>query len=217
MFNNPITKSLILLAAGLLASWLMPAHAQSWSDDVARLQHGWAEAYYQAPEHDKLAKFEQLASDAQSAVDHNQGRAEPMIWQAIILSSYAKFQGGLGALEKIKQARDELLAAEKIDATALDGSVYTSLGSLYAKAPGWPLSFGDKKKAKAYLEKALQLNPNGIDPNFFYGELLADMSERDQARRYLEAAMSAPARAGREDADAGRRAEIRAVLDKIKA
>lgn len=216
MFDNPMTKSLILLAAGLLASWLMPTHAQAWSDDVARLQHGWAEAYYRTPEHDKLAKFEQLAAEAQAAVEHNRGRAEPMIWQAIILSSYAKFQGGLGALDKIKQARDELLAAEKIDAGALDGSVYTSLGSLYAKAPGWPLSFGDKKKAKTYLEKALQLNPQGIDPNFFYGELLAELHEREQARHYLEAAMSAPARTGREDADEGRRAEIRAALDKIE-
>ena len=216
MFNNPMTKSLVLLAAGLFAAWLLPAHAEKWSDDVAGLQHGWAKAYYQTPEHDKLAKFEQLATEAQTVVDHNPGQAEPMIWQAIILSSYAKFQGGLGALDKIKQARDELLAAEKLDATALDGSAYTSLGSLYAKAPGWPLSFGDKKKAKAYLEKALQLNPKGIDPNFFYGELLADMGERDQARHYLEAAMSAPSRVGREDADVGRRNEIRAALDKLK-
>ena len=78
---------------------------------------------------------------------------------------------------------------EQVTATVpavLDGSIYTSLGSLYAKAPGWPLSFGDRKKAKAYLEQALTINPDGIDPNFFYGDYLfrkGDYAEAARARR----------------------------------
>jgi tetratricopeptide (TPR) repeat protein len=215
MFNNPISKGLFMLAGGLLALVFWPAHASVADDALAHLQHGWAEAYYQTPEAQKLARFESLAAEAQTFVDNNPGRPEPLIWQAIVLSSYAKFQGGLGALDKIKRARDELQQAEKIDAAALDGSVYTSLGSLYAKSPGWPLAFGDKKKAKQYLEKALILNPDGIDPNFFYGELLADMKQPQQAREYFERALKAPARPGREDADSGRRAEVKAALDQL--
>jgi len=46
----------------------------------------------------------------------------------------------------------------------LNGSVYNSLGSLYAKVPGWPLGFGDKKKAQAYFEKALAINRTGSTP-----------------------------------------------------
>jgi tetratricopeptide (TPR) repeat protein len=129
-----------------------------------------------------------------------------------IESSYAKVAGGLGALSLVKRAREHLLAAEKLDATALDGSVYTSLGSLYAKVPGWPIGFGDKKKARAYLEQALALNPDGIDPNYFYGELLIDSGERAAGRARLEKALLAAPRPGREDADAGRRAEIEALL-----
>jgi tetratricopeptide (TPR) repeat protein len=132
-----------------------------------------------------------------------------------VQSSHAKSAGGLSALDLIKKARDHLLDAEKIDGNALDGSIYTSLGSLYAKAPGWPLSFGDRKKAKTYLEQALAINPAGIDPNFFYGELLIAQGHVDDGKAHLEKALQAPARPGREDADEGRRSEIRAALAKL--
>ena len=38
------------------------------------------------------------------------GRAEPLIWHGIILSSLAGAKGGLGALGLAKEARDQLLA-----------------------------------------------------------------------------------------------------------
>jgi hypothetical protein len=56
-----------------------------------------------------------------------------------------------------------------IDPRALQGSAYTSLGSLYYQVPGWPIGFGDDKRAEAMLLKALEINPDGIDPNYFYG------------------------------------------------
>jgi tetratricopeptide (TPR) repeat protein len=167
-------------------------HAESLPDDIATLQHGWARAYYVLPESQKESAFTQLEAQATDLVARNPGRAEPLVWQAIVQSSHAKFAGGLHALDLIKKARDHLLDAEKIDAKALDGSVYTSLGSLYAKAPGWPLSFGDRKKAKAYLEQALAINPQGIDPNFFYGELLIDQGHIDDGKAHLEQALKAP-------------------------
>ena len=47
----------------------------------------------------------------------------------------------------------------------LDGSAYNSLGVLYYKVPGWPVGFGDKAKARELLQKALAINPKGIDAN----------------------------------------------------
>lgn len=183
--------------------------------DIAQLQHGWAQAFYTVPEKQKESAFKALAAQASQVTSHHAGRAEPLVWEAIVLSSYAKFEGGLGALDKIKRARKLLLAAEGIDAKVLDGSIYTSLGSLYAKSPGWPLAFGDKTKAREYLEKALTLNPEGIDPNFFLGELLLDQGDKAGARRHLDKALQAAPRPGREDADAGRREEARVLLSKL--
>ena len=107
-------------------------------------------------------------------------------------------------------------ASIAIDASALDGSAYNSLGVLYYKVPGWPLGFGDKDKARELLQKALAINPKGIDPNFFYGEYLAETKQADEAVSYLERALQAPPRPGRQVADSGRREEVRALLAKIR-
>ena len=212
MFKKSIA-TLVLFAGLNAASYAAPP---TLDDAIADIGHRWAKVSYQTPEAAREAAFDPLISHAQQVVQSYPGRAEPMIWEAIVLSSAAKAEGGLGALSKAKQARDLLLAAEKINPTALNGSVYNSLGSLYAKVPGWPIGFGDKQKAKAYLEKALAINPDGIDPNYFYADLLADQGDYVHAADHLKRALAAPARPGREDADAGRRQEAQQLLDKLR-
>lgn len=208
------TIALILLIAGLnSAAFATPANLDDAIIDVA---HRWAKVSYQTPEAEREAAFRSVINETQQVAQAFPGKAEPLIWQAIVLSSAAKAQGGLGALNKVKEARDLLLTAEKINPTALDGSVYNSLGSLYAKVPGWPIGFGDRKKAREYLEKALAINPNGIDPNFFYAELLADQGEYVRAVEYIKRALGAPPRPHREDADAGRRQDIQRLLESIR-
>lgn len=190
--------------------------AGEMEDAVADVAHRWAKVYYQVPDAEKEAAYRGVVTQAQQVARTYPGKAEPLVWQAILLSSQAKAEGGLGALSKVKEARDLLLAAEKINPNALDGSIYNSLGSLYAKVPGWPIGFGDKKKAKEYLEKALAINPTGIDPNYFYADLLVDQGEYAKAAIHLKRALAAPARAGREDADAGRRKEITQLLNTLQ-
>jgi predicted Zn-dependent protease len=82
---------------------------------------------------------------------------------------------------------------------------------------GWPIGFGDDKRAESYFRKSLALNPTGIDPNFFYAEFLIDNDRLEEARPYLDAALKAPARPGRELADKGRRQEAQALMNKLNA
>lgn len=146
------------------------------------------------------------------------GHAEPLVWKAIALSTEAGAKGGLDGLALARSARATLEQAEKVNPNALgDGSLYTSLGSLYYQVPGFPLGFGDKAKAAAYLRKALAANPNGIDPNFFMGDLLYRQGDREGAERALAKALSAPPRPGRDVADQGRKAEAAALLAKVRA
>lgn len=208
------TIATLVLFAGLNAA--SQAAQPNLDEAIADESHRWAAISYHTPDAGKEAAFVPLMAHAEQVSKSFPGRAEPLIWQAIILSSAAKAEGGLGALSKVKEARDYLLAAEKIDPAALNGSVYNSLGSLYAKVPGWPIGFGDKKKARDYFEKALAINPNGIDPNYFYADMLAEQGEYAQAADHLKRALAAPARPGREDADAGRRQEVVHLLDTIK-
>ena len=214
--NSTFLIATIMLFQAILMMGCGQAFADSTGDAIVELQHGWAKAYYQTSDKQKEAAFKELAAKAHQVTAASPGRAEPLVWEAIILSSYAKFAGGLSALSNAKAARDLLLAAEKIQPDALDGSIYSSLGSLYYKVPGWPIGFGNKQKAREYLEKAVKLNPEGIDPNYFFGDFLIEQGEYVKAREYLEKAMTAPARPGRDDADQGRRAEVQQALEKAK-
>jgi Tfp pilus assembly protein PilF len=86
---------------------------------------------------------------------------------------------------------------------------------LYYQVPGWPIGFGDKKQAEALLKQAVAINPDGIDANFFYGDFLLNQGRKAEAKTYLQKAMMAQPRPGRELADKGRRQEIQQRLDKL--
>jgi len=208
-----LVPGLLLLCAGGVA------HAGDNGTDLNKaildIQHNWAEINYNLADDKKEAAFKKLETKAEGVSAEYPDRAEPLVWEAIILSTHAGVHGGLGALDLVKKSRHLLEKAEKINPDVLNGSVYTSLGSLYYQVPGWPLSFGDDDKAKAYLKKALALNPDGIDPNYFYGDFLYQDGKSDEALAALNKALKAPARPNRPIADAGRRKEIRALIDKI--
>jgi tetratricopeptide (TPR) repeat protein len=182
---------------------------------IAQLQHAWATANYQTPEKDREAAFKKLVEEAHQVTASNPNRAEPLIWEGIITSTLAKYQPKLSAGSTAKAARDLLLSAEKIDANALEGSALTSLGSLYYKVPRF-ISFGDHNKARDYLERSLKISPNGIDQNYFYADFLLEEGEYAKAIEYFKKALKAPARPGREDADAGRHADIQEGIKKAE-
>ncbi|WP_197722053.1 tetratricopeptide repeat protein [Sulfuriflexus mobilis] len=186
-------------------------------NDIRHLQQEWALIKYREKDKDRQVKrMEALAKQAADINARYPDFAEPKIWEAIIVSSQAGIQGGFGALSLVKRSKALLETAEKIKPEALDGSAYTSLGSLYYQVPGWPIGFGDDGKARAYLEQARALNPNGIDSNYFYGDFLLDQGEYDKAIKVLEQALRAPQRPDRPVADAGRRDEIRQAIAKAK-
>lgn len=204
----------VLACLGIVATASAAPHLET---DLAALQHEWAVINYQTPNGQQEAAFQGLAKKAKALTSAYSDRAEPRIWEAIVLGSYAKVKGGLGALKLVKQAKGLLEEAERINPFVLDGSIYTTLGSLYYKVPGWPLGFGDDDQARHYLEMSLNLNPNGIDPNFFYGDFLMKKGDYAQAIPVLKRALAAPDRPNRTLADRGRRQEIRAALTEAEA
>jgi tetratricopeptide (TPR) repeat protein len=184
---------------------------------IQYLQKNWAEINYTITnEEEKEAKLAKLGAEADAVVSKYPQYAEPKIWDAIITSTEAGVKGGLGALGLVKKSKKLLEEAQAINPNALDGSAYTSLGSLYYKVPGWPIGFGSDKEARKNLEKALQINPNGIDPNYFYGEFLYEEGEYQRSYQVLQKALNAPARADRPLADKGRKGEIMSLLTKVE-
>ena len=200
----------------ILCSMAQAASNDDLADGILAIQHQWEHIHYQLTEGKQEAAFPQLEANADALIKAYPGRAEPLVWKAIILSTHAGVKGGLSALSMVRQARDLLEQAQKIDPDTLNGSIFTTLGSLYYQVPGWPLGYGDDKKAESFLKKALQINPNGIDANYFYGDFLYRKGKYSEALSVLEKAMHAPDRPSRPLADQGRRKEIQAVIAKIK-
>jgi tetratricopeptide (TPR) repeat protein len=211
-----ITRYLSILALALPAL-AANATAESLDQDLLQLQHQWSHVRYQLPEKQQDDAFSETEKQADALIVKYPNRAEPLVWKAIVISTHAGVKGGLGALGMVREARDLLEQAEKIDADTLDGSIYTSLGSLYYQVPGWPLAFGDDKKAKQFLTQALAINPEGIDANYFYGDFLYRQGDSKGALAALDKALHAPARPNRSVADEGRRKEAQTLIDKIKA
>jgi tetratricopeptide (TPR) repeat protein len=210
----------IIYALSILLLGLLSAAASAQDSDlnagIIEIQHAWEHVHYQLPKDEQAAAFLKVEIMADTLITRYPGRAEPLVWKAIVLGTHAGAQGGLGALSMVREARDLLEQAEKIDPDTLNGSIYTTLGSLYYQVPGWPLGFGDDKKAEIFLKKALAINPTGIDPNYFYGDFLYRKSRYPEALTYLDKAMHAPARPDRPLADQGRHGEILAIIAKIQ-
>lgn len=199
----------------LLGMFLSGSAMADLDADILQLQQRWAEVNYQLEGKTRITAFETLVEAADSVTAQYPDEAAAWIWSGIIKSTYAGAKGGLGALKIAKQSKADLEKAMKLDAEALQGSAYTSLGTLYFSVPGWPVGFGDDEKAEELLQQALQLNPDGIDPNYFYGDFLMHQKRYDEARNYFVKAQGAAPRPNRQVADAGRQKEIEQALQEV--
>jgi tetratricopeptide (TPR) repeat protein len=203
---NKIIASFIVLVLSSLSC------AQTVQESIKSLQGQWAVNNYQLTGKVQKEAFIELMAQADEQLLMYPQSAELYIWRGIIQSTYAGVNGGLGALKYAKAAKADLEKALSLNAMALQGSAYTSLGTLYFNVPGWPIGFGDDGKAEELLTKALAINPEGIDPNYFYGDFLQSEKRYNEAKAYMEKALKAAPRVGRELADNGRKKEIRQAL-----
>lgn len=203
-----------LLTAGVLIG-VTPALAveSTFTADLAAIEHEFDVANFQTQEENaRTAAFDALVQHAAEFSQKYPDRVEAIAWEGIVLSTYAGEVGAMSAMKYAKAARALLLRAERMEGDSLNGGVYASLGALYSKVPGGLLGFGDDELAAEYFTKALEINPDNIDSNFFYGEYLVDQGDYAQAVAVLTRALSAPRVESRPILDAGRRAEIRELL-----
>ncbi len=205
----------VLHTAGAAAA-AMP-HEAAMTVELHRIEVEWARITYQVGDRDaQYREMRSLAGVVAELVKRYPGRAEPLIWQGIVTSSEAEYAGLVSALGFAEEARDLFERAGRIDYRAVDGAVPTSLGALYYLVPGFPFGFGDDDKARQYLEQGVQIAPNGLHANYYYGDFLYRQGEYGKAAAVLRHALEAPADPRQPVADAGRRAEIRAVLAKAQ-
>ncbi len=219
-----LCQSKMLLASALFLAVAVPSAPALASDNpamdaaVARVEHEWERIKYQIKDpRVQHAQIEVLARDAAAVAARYPGRAEPLIWEGIAQSEQAAMSSGLSALADAKASRKTFEMAYQLDRTALEAGAPTSLGTLYYRVPGFPIGFGDKAKARHYLVEAVTIAPDSMDANYFYGDFLMTQGEYAQASKVLQHALASSPHPDRPIWDAGRRAEIRALLAKANA
>ena len=168
------TKAILALTCTALIA-VAPARA-GVDDDVRALQREWETIKYRKPAAEQEKAYQALATTAAGVRSKYADRAEPEIWYGIIVASYAGAKGGFGALSLAKEAKVALEHALQLDAKALSGSAYTSLGSLYYQVPGWPLGFGNDAKARAAFKRALSLKSDFAGADDARARLKVDVS-----------------------------------------
>jgi tetratricopeptide (TPR) repeat protein len=213
-----INKTIQGLMAAAVLLGAVPARAdEGMSSALLAIENRWAEIRYEMKDKkQKLEAGKALAVEAEAAVARHPGKAEPLIWHALALLIEAEVRADISALSVTKKAKALLENAQSIDTAALDGMIHTTLGMMYYEVPGWPIGFGDKKKAVEHLSKALEIDPHGLDTNYFYGDYLVMNRKGREALPYLEKAAQVLPRPGHERADAGRKTDVQDALERAR-
>ncbi len=194
----------------LLFSGLLPASPVDQA--VQQLESDWAQVYYnQAPQQQRQS-LDNLIQRAEKLSRQYPDSVEARIWQAVLLSTQAANLSPFRALSALDKAKSLLEQSIKQKPGAMAGAAYVTLGTLYFMTPGWPISFGDDKKAEKLLLKGLQINPDGIDSNYFYARFLLEQGDEKAALKYLKRALNAPLRQNQRFADLKLKQEVLVTL-----
>jgi tetratricopeptide (TPR) repeat protein len=211
-----VSNKLLAIRAFVACFLILVGQAVVAAPTLKDIQMQWDDTNFTLAGKAQIETFEQLQVAGEAYTTANAGQAEGWIWRGIIDSSFAGAKGGLGALGLAKSARKYFDKAIGINGDAMQGSAYSSLGTLYYSVPGWPLGFGDDDKAEEFLQKGLSLNPDGIDSNYFYADFLVNQKKPAQALEFYRKVLRAAPREGRAVADEGRRKQAQAAIDALE-
>ena len=192
---NRRMKTLLLAAvcASLLPLATPAALARGLRPDVLAIAREWAQIKYLSKSNsERSRKMKALAAKADALAKRNPGRVDVLIWDGIVTSERASLTWGISALRLATRARDILKRAYRMNPKALDAGAATSLGVLYYRVPGFPIAWGDKKKARRYLEEAVRNAPNGWDAHYFYADFLYQQGQYQKADQVLTEALRLP-------------------------
>jgi tetratricopeptide (TPR) repeat protein len=92
----------------------------------------------------------------------------------------------LGALKLVHQMEGHFLKARELDPEFDRGGPDRNLGLLYREAPGWPVSLGNRSKAKTHLDNAIEVAPDFPENRLNLMEAYARWDELALLKQELE-------------------------------
>lgn len=158
---------------------------------------------------DKLAFFNEGVECGKTGVEIDEDSLESNFWLAVNSGSYGQEKGIMQSLAMISPIKAAAEKALQLDENYFYGGPWRVLGRLYNKAPGFPFSLGNNKKAIEHLEKAVNLGPKFFLNRLFLAEAYLANRDKAKAREQLEWISNAPPNKNheREDEDYKRQAQ----------
>jgi tetratricopeptide (TPR) repeat protein len=134
--------------------------------------------------------YEQLLAQVRQLKEAEPQESQYWALSGIIKSHYASQIGGLTGLTVAKQAREDLQKALSMDPEVFSGIAYAELANLYHQTPNWPFSFGSDKMAEKLFHKAVEINPQSLLSNLYFGRYWYEQHNYLLAKHYLASASS---------------------------
>lgn len=125
----------------------------------------------------RAAYYEKGLRAAERAVKLNPEGPDGHLWYAVLLGESGMEKGGAQALAIVKPMHDELQTALRLDPG--NAMAHYLLAQLFFKAPGKPVSIGDKKKALDEIKLAVKFDGENPGYWFSYGMIAADSNQSE--------------------------------------
>jgi tetratricopeptide (TPR) repeat protein len=123
---------------------------------MSRACFEWAEFATKDPERARLAQ--EGIDAARRAIQLRPKAGSGHHYLAMNLGQLARTRK-LSALKLVDEMEASFVKATELEPKLDHASPHRSLGLLYREAPGWPISVGNKTKARQHLQKAVELCP----------------------------------------------------------
>ena len=196
-------------ALALLIGLSTAATAAEVPQNLSAIENRWVDIrYVMTDDKTRLAAARDLREESTALLTAHPNNLEVKFWHAMVLLLEAEYKRDLGSLRVVREAKRLFEDIEAQDPHLLEGRVHTGLGMLYSGVPGWPVAFGDDKKATDYFLKALEINPAGQEANYLYADFLLSKKKPAEAIPYFEIALRAPIRPAHARAEQFRHKEV---------
>lgn len=164
---------------------------------------------------DKLSFFDEGVQCGKEGVEINKNSLESNFWLAVNYGSYGQEKGIMQSLALVSPIKEAAERAAEIDGSYFFGGPWRVLGRLYHKAPGFPFSVGDTKKAVECLKKSVELGPKFYLNRLFLAEAYVSDRNKAKAREHLEWILNAPLNKNHEIEDEDYKNQAKSLLKKL--
>lgn len=158
--------------------------------ELSRLK--FMQAQLESDKERRIQLFENAIETADQALALNANDVRGLFWKAAAMGKVAEDSGIINALRMLRPMESMLLKVIELDEHYENAGAHRALGRMYHQLPGFPISFGNNRKALMHLKRAHELFPRDVITRAFYAELLYDSGKKVEARKHAEFVLATP-------------------------